>query len=105
MADQGVQIVALDHSRKFIQLAKERSRDYEDRIEFHVANAADSDALLRVTGSPFDAAVCTMGLMDMAVITPLAETLPKLLKPNGKFVFSVTHPVFNSNETRNSMEA
>ncbi len=104
MADQGVQIVALDHSRNFIQLAKDRSKGYEGRIQFHVANAADRDALLDIQGSPFDAAVCTMGLMDMAVITPLAETLPSLLKPNGKFVFSVTHPVFNSNGTRNSME-
>lgn len=104
MADQGVHVTALDHSRKFIRRAKERAYGYEDRIDFHVVNAANREALAAIPGSPFDAAVCTMGLMDMAVITPLAESLPQLLKPRGKFVFSVTHPVFNSNGTRNSME-
>ena len=45
-----------------------------------------------------------MGLMDMAVITPLAEALPKLLKPGGRFVFSVLHPVFYSDGTRTTSE-
>ena len=104
MADLGAHITAFDHSQNFIRRAKERAQGYEDRIEFHVINAADSRALRSIPNAPFDAAVCTMGLMDMAVITPLVETLPKLLKRNGKFVFSVTHPAFNSNGTRNSTE-
>ena len=104
MADQGARIVALDHSRNFVQRAMERSQGYEDRIQFRVANAADREVLMEIPEAPFDAAVCTMGLMDMAVITPLAEALPSLLNPGGRFVFSVTHPVFNSNGTRNSME-
>jgi hypothetical protein len=33
--------------------------------------------------------------MDMASITPLLSVLPQLLRPGGRFVFSVTHPVFN----------
>ena len=104
MADQGARIVAIDHSLNFVQRAMERSKGYDDRIEFRVANAADRAVLMAIPEAPFDAAVCTMGLMDMAVITPLAEVLPSLLKPGGRFVFSVTHPVFNSNGTRNSME-
>ena len=104
MADQGARVVAFDHSRNFIRRAKERANGYEDRIDFYVVNAADPAALRSIPNAPFDAAVCTMGLMDMAVITPLVETLPRLLKPNGRFVFSVTHPAFNSNGTRNSME-
>jgi SAM-dependent methyltransferase len=35
----------------------------------------------------YDAAVCSMGLMDMVVIEPLLMALPKLLAPNGRFVF------------------
>ena len=34
----------------------------------------------------------------MASITPLLSVLPELLKPGGRFVFSVTHPVFNSGD-------
>ena len=44
----------------------------------------------------FDAAVCGMALMDMATITPLLGGLGSLLKPGGRFVFSVLHPCFNS---------
>jgi SAM-dependent methyltransferase len=46
----------------------------------------------------FDAAVCTMGIMDMAAIDPLFAALSRLLKPGGCFVFSVMHPCFNNGE-------
>ena len=104
MADQGASVTAIDHSKIFIERACQRSEGYEDQITFSVANAADADAMMALPGKPFDAAVCTMGIMDMAVITPLAETLPRLLKPGGRFVFSLLHPVFNSEGTRNTLE-
>jgi hypothetical protein len=34
--------------------------------------------------------------MDMPTITPLLAALRRLLKPGGRFVFSVQHPCFNS---------
>jgi hypothetical protein len=37
-----------------------------------------------------------MALFDMAHLDPLFRTLPKLLKPDGIFVFSITHPAFNN---------
>jgi hypothetical protein len=37
-----------------------------------------------------------MVLMNMASIEPLLSTLPDLLKPGGVFVWSVSHPAFNS---------
>ena len=40
----------------------------------------------------------------MSEIQPLLSTLPKLLKPGGRFVFSVTHPVFNSETARRIAE-
>ena len=104
MAETGAHIVAFDHSRKFIERAKQRSVGYEDRIEFHVANAVKIEKMTAISGAQFDAAVCTMGLMDMAVVTPLASSLAHLLKPGGRFVFSVLHPVFNSDGTRTTLE-
>jgi 2-polyprenyl-3-methyl-5-hydroxy-6-metoxy-1,4-benzoquinol methylase len=105
MADAGANVTAFDHSERFINRARERSRGYEDRISYHVVNATDADAMLMLAGGEqFDAAVCTMALMDMAEITPLFATLPKLLKPHGRFVFSVTHPVFNTEHARPTIE-
>ncbi len=37
-----------------------------------------------------------MALMDMADIEPLFSALRELLKPGGRFVFTVCHPAFNS---------
>ena len=104
MADKGAYVTAVDHAPNFIKRARERSVGYEDKIEFRVGNAANVESLMALPGAPFDAAVCTMGLMDMAVVTPLAASLSKLLKPGGRFVFSVLHPVFHSDGTRTTLE-
>ena len=37
-----------------------------------------------------------MALMDIAAIDPLISAAARLLKPQGRFVFSVLHPCFNS---------
>jgi 2-polyprenyl-3-methyl-5-hydroxy-6-metoxy-1,4-benzoquinol methylase len=100
MAAIGAIITAIDHSEKFIKRARERTTEHADRTEYRVLDAADKSALLTLEGKGFDAAVCTMGLMDMSSIEPLISTLPKLLKPGGRFVFSVLHPAFSSGTTR-----
>jgi ubiquinone/menaquinone biosynthesis C-methylase UbiE len=96
MAALGADITAFDHSEKFIKRAQEHTTEHADNIEYRVLDASDTVDLLNLGEKRFDAAVCTMGLMDMSSIEPLISTLPKLLKPDGRFVFSVTHPVFNS---------
>jgi len=100
MAALGARITAIDHSEKFIRRAQERAGDTAERITYRVLNATDPEALLPLGEKRFDAAVCTMALMDMSSIEPLISTLPQLLKPGGRFVFSVTHPVFNSGTSR-----
>lgn len=100
MAALGTTITAIDHSEKFIKRAQERTTENADKIEYLVLNAIDPSALMSLGQARFDAAVCTMGLMDMSSIEPLISTLPKLLKPGGRFVFSVMHPAFSSGNTR-----
>jgi hypothetical protein len=41
-------------------------------------------------------ALSNMALFDLADVETLFRTLPRLLKPTGAFVFSLTHPVFNN---------
>lgn len=100
MAAQDVTIIAFDHSEKFIERAKERTTENTDRIEYRVKNATDKTAMLELGKNAFDAAVCTMAIMDMSSITPMISALAELLKPNGRFVFSVSHPAFNSGTTQ-----
>jgi 2-polyprenyl-3-methyl-5-hydroxy-6-metoxy-1,4-benzoquinol methylase len=100
MAALGANITAFDHSEKFIKRAKERTTEHADKIDYRVLDASDKSALIALGENKYDAAVCTMGLMDMSSIEPLISTLPKLLKLDGRFVFSVIHPVFNSGSSR-----
>src|SRR6202020_2479040 len=37
-----------------------------------------------------------MGLLHVADVAPLMKALPSLLRPKGRFVFSVVHPCFNN---------
>ena len=67
-----------------------------DRIVYQVVDATDEAALLAFGKQSFDAAVCTMALMDMPEIDPLMRALQQLLRPSGRFIFSVMHPCFNS---------
>lgn len=96
LAALGARAVAFDFSEVFIDRARAHTADHADRIEYRVLDATDEAALLALGPGRFDAAVCTMALMDMATIDPLARTLTQLLTPVGRFVFSVTHPCFNS---------
>ncbi len=100
MAELGANVVGFDFSETFIACAKERTCAHADRIEYRVLNATDRGAMLELGDGRFDAAVCTMAIMDMEAIEPLVETLPKLLRPGGRFVFSIMHPCFNNPSTR-----
>ena len=40
-----------------------------------------------------------MAMMDMPVIEPIASAVSRALKPGGRFVFSVSHPCFNTEAT------
>ena len=97
LARLGAKVVAFDFSERFIAWARERSAETGDNITYHVLDATDEAQLLTLGERRFDAAVCNMALMDMTIISPLLSALAQLLKPSGRFVFSVMHPCFNSN--------
>lgn len=98
LAELGATVVASDFSPKLIELAKGRSTEQADRIAYHVVDATDEAQLLALAGDHqqrFDAAVCNNAIMDMPAIEPLFRAVAKLLKPDGRFVFTVMHPCFN----------
>jgi 2-polyprenyl-3-methyl-5-hydroxy-6-metoxy-1,4-benzoquinol methylase len=95
LAALGTQVTAFDFSANMIAYAKERS-SASDNIQFHVIDGTNETALIALGEGLFDAALCNMALFDMAEIDPLLRALSRLLKPKGRFVFSVVHPAFNN---------
>ncbi|HVT88309.1 MAG TPA: methyltransferase domain-containing protein [Tepidisphaeraceae bacterium] len=104
MAQTGACVIACDFSDEFLQCARQRTRPEHGRIEYVRIDATDSAQLLSLGESRFDSAVSSMALMDMPTIEPLFSSLKKLLKPSGRFVFSLPHPCFNSNQSKMTAE-
>jgi len=95
LAALGVQVTAFDFSVNLIEKAKARQNP-NSLIAYHVIDATNEQQLLSLGEQSFDSALSNMALFDMADIETLFHTLPRLLKPNGTFVFSLTHPAFNN---------
>lgn len=99
LADLGAQVVAIDFAGDMLRYARNRSQSYADRIEYRSVDVTSEDALLALGEGMFDAALCNMALFDIAEIDPLMRALYRLLRPGGRFVFSVLHPAFNGPHT------
>ena len=94
LAEAGASVTAFDFSAAMIELAKQRGDS--GQIDYRRVDATDRDALLAVGPGGFDGALANMALMDMAQIEPLMQALATLLRPGGRFVFSILHPCFNN---------
>ena len=104
LAAAGAAVVAFDFAEEMIAHARRRTQRHAERIDYAVLDATDEAALLDLGERRFDAAICNMALFDMADIDPLMRALARLLRPGGRFVFSVLHPCFNSSHMAHSAE-
>ena len=104
MAQLKAQVVAFDASKVFIERAKGSTVENSDRIEYMVMDATNGDQLLTLGERRFNAAVCNNALQDIPNLEPLADSLRRVLKANGRFVFSVPHPCFNSVGAQKTVE-
>jgi 2-polyprenyl-3-methyl-5-hydroxy-6-metoxy-1,4-benzoquinol methylase len=96
LAAMGADVVAFDFSSELVEHAHARTTEHAECIKYLVMDATDEAALLTLGEHRFDAAICQMALFDIADIQPLMRALTRLLRPSGRFVFSVIHPCFNS---------
>lgn len=104
LAQLGAQVIATDFSEKLLEQAKKRNTEHDNRIEYRFVDATSEEQLLALGEKRFDAAVCNMAIMDIASIEPLMSALSRLLKADGRFIFSVMHPCFNNPKVKLGME-
>ncbi|MBA2391517.1 MAG: class I SAM-dependent methyltransferase [Ktedonobacteraceae bacterium] len=96
IARLGVSIVATDFSAHLLERARARTIEHANSIEYRLVDATNEDEIVALGKQRFDAAVCNMAIMDMSEIDPLMRGIRQVLKPNGRFVFSLMHPCFNT---------
>jgi 2-polyprenyl-3-methyl-5-hydroxy-6-metoxy-1,4-benzoquinol methylase len=104
IATLGAEVVAFDFSAELIKHARLRTPSSSSPPTYHVLDATNETALLSMGEHVFDSALCNMALFDIADVEPLFQALPKLLKPGGIFVFSLTHPAFNNASAIHTVE-
>jgi ubiquinone/menaquinone biosynthesis C-methylase UbiE len=99
LAELGARVLCTDVSEVFLERARERTREVADRLDFRNLDATDETSLRALGDNRFDAAVAGMALMDIPTIEPLYAALARVLRPGGRFVFTVCHPCFNNSST------
>jgi 2-polyprenyl-3-methyl-5-hydroxy-6-metoxy-1,4-benzoquinol methylase len=97
LAALGGQVTAVDFSPALIERARARGQQAGTPITFGVVDATDYTGLVALGEGSFPAVVCTMALMDMAVIAPFYQAARRLLRADGRLVVATAHPAFNSN--------
>lgn len=91
-AKQGAKkIVACDISQKMLAVAKEKNNHFN--IEYRKISFEESD----FAEAAFDIVLCSLVLHYLPSYQDFLTKVKKWLKPNGKLIFNVEHPVFTAN--------
>jgi ubiquinone/menaquinone biosynthesis C-methylase UbiE len=95
-AHQGAIVTSVDANAPLIERARTREAQESLGITYHVADAAHLEIL---EDGVFDLVVCNMALMDIENATGAIQEVSRVLRPKGRFVFSISHPCFDKVNT------
>ncbi len=90
LAQRGARVLGIDVSEKLLDLARLYERDEPRGVDYEGGDAQTLDA---VPDGAFDGVICNMSLMDIPDLDATLDTVSRVLRPDGWFVFSVVHPV------------
>ncbi|MDG7012696.1 MAG: class I SAM-dependent methyltransferase [Nitrososphaerota archaeon] len=94
LAARGARVVGLDWSHEMISVAKERERQHPLGIDYLKGDAAG--IAKRFSRGSFDLITSCMAFMDMPGVDKVLSGASQVLRPDGRLVFSVSHPVNTS---------
>lgn len=96
LAQRGARVVGVDLSRRLLALAR-RCEVAEPRGVSYLQGDARALALAAET---FDGVLCNLALMDMPDLAAVCGEVRRVLRPQGWFVFTITHPCFETPASR-----
>lgn len=97
LARRGARVAAIDVSRRFVAHADAAERREPRRIDYQIASGAQ----LPFAEATFDFAVAFMSMMDIPETDLILAEVCRVLKPDGFFQFSITHPCSDTPHRRN----
>lgn len=96
MARRGATVTGVDLSRALLHKARVQEEAEPLGIRYIHGDAAEDSGL---DSGSFDAVVCNFGLADIDDLEGALQTIQRVLKPDGSFVFSILHPCFAGSGT------
>jgi SAM-dependent methyltransferase len=88
-------VVGIDLSRPTIARALARERSDPRGVRFEVGDASH---LAAFAAGAFDLVVANMALMDIEDLRGTVREVARVLVPDGRFVFSISHPCFDTDD-------
>ena len=93
LSKKGAQMVGVDVSARSIGIAEDFEREEAMSIEYHVGSICN---LTMFDNKAFDAVVSNLVLQDLQDIDRAMKELHRVLRLEGRLVFSIMHPCFSS---------
>jgi len=91
MAERGASVIGVDISERLLYIA----RRYELETPLGVTYLLDdAETLGKLAQATFDGVVCSVALMDIQDLGACLDSVARILRPGGWFVFSITHSCF-----------
>jgi ubiquinone/menaquinone biosynthesis C-methylase UbiE len=96
LARLGATIVGIDFSAKLLAIA----RRHEDNDPLGITYVhSDVQRLDEQAVGLFDGVICFMALMDIPDLDPTLQSVARILRPGGWFVFATLHPCFHTSQS------
>jgi 2-polyprenyl-3-methyl-5-hydroxy-6-metoxy-1,4-benzoquinol methylase len=101
LAKRGAKVAGIDISKRFIGIAQQREKETPLNISYHVGSICD---LSMFQAGPFDVIISNLVLMDVLDLGKAIKELWRVLKRNGRLIFSIMHPCFSSSPVHGWMK-
>ena len=91
LARRGGQLTGVDISRNLLDIARAAEAAEPLSITYLQQDITSGGALV---GESFDVVACSQGLADIDDLDGALRTVSRVLRPGGRFAFSILHPCF-----------
>lgn len=91
LARMGGRVTGVDFSEKLVEYARQIEAEERLGIHYEVMDATNLD---RINSNSYDLVACFMALQDIENYERAISEAARVLKKEGRFVFSIPHPCF-----------
>jgi ubiquinone/menaquinone biosynthesis C-methylase UbiE len=97
LAERGARVTGVDLCESLLAIGRAEELRNSRSVSYVFADAQRLDG---VDDASFDAAVCSLALMDIPDLDCCLDEAARIVRPHGWLVFTITHPCFQTPESR-----